>query len=64
MADSCIIWRLNNTEKKYKYLYIEISVNKWSGYSYWKSSTAIDSVISNMVVGLSMSDYYNIYLLY
>ena len=41
-----------------EYNYIEISLQKWSGLSYWKSSTEIDSIINQMKIGIAFTNYF------
>ena len=41
-------------------MYVEVTLSKWNGYYYCQSSTDIDSVIPDIRLGLSMSDYYNL----
>ena len=41
-----------------EYNYIEISLQKWTGMSYCKSSTEIDSILNQMKLGVALSNYF------
>ena len=41
-------------------LYIEITMNKWTGHDYWVDSKSIDAALKGVKVGLAISDYYSL----